>query len=110
MELNATISIGLNGKLEYSAVHSAGSMSNESLNRLEALTIAHKAIEEAIAKANDTLEENGLTAQLADPRFDKYGNQTTGYYRHWSCRRIDQQQEQSQNHNTKLTQKDETGS
>lgn len=74
MELNAAISIGYDGKLVYSAVHSAGSMSDKNLNRLEALTIAHKAIEEAIAKANDTLEENGLTAKLADPRFDKYGN------------------------------------
>lgn len=74
MKLNATISIGYNGKLEYSAVHSAGIMSDKSLNRLEALTIAHKALEEAIAKANDTLEENGLAAKLADPRFDKYGN------------------------------------
>lgn len=74
MELNATISIGYDGKLEYSAMHSAGSMSGESLNRLEALTIAHKAIEEAITKANDTLQENGLAANLADPRFDKYGN------------------------------------
>lgn len=78
MELNATISIGYNGKLEYSAVHSAGSMSDKNLNRLEALTIAHKAIEEAIAKANDILEENGLAAQLADPRCDEHGNVTVG--------------------------------
>lgn len=78
MELNATISIGYNGKLEYSAVHSAGNMSDKNLNRLEALTIAHKAIEEAIAKANDTLEENGLVAQLADPRCDEHGNVTVG--------------------------------
>lgn len=74
MILKAIISIGFNGKLEYSAAHSAGSMSDKNLNRLEALTIAHKAIEEAIAKANDTLKENGLTAMLADPRFDEYGN------------------------------------
>lgn len=74
MVLNATIIIGYNGKLEYSAVHSAGNMSDKTLNRLEALTIAHKAIEEAIVKANDTLEENGLATQLADPRCDKYGN------------------------------------
>lgn len=78
MELKATISIGFNGKLGYSAVHSAGSMSDKNLNRLEALTIAHKAIEEAIAKANDALEENGLTTKLADPRCDEYGNVTVG--------------------------------
>lgn len=78
MELTATISIGYDGKLEYSAVHSAGNMSDKNINRLEALTIAHKAIEEAIAKANDILEENGLTVQLADPRFDKYGNPIVG--------------------------------
>lgn len=78
MELNATISIGYNGKLEYSAVHSAGSMSDKNINRLEALTVAHKTIEEAIAKANDTLEENGLAAQLADPRCDEHGNVTVG--------------------------------
>ncbi len=78
MELNATISIGYDGKLVYSAVHGAGSMSDKNLNRLEALTIAHKAIEEAIAKANDTLKANGLTAQLADPRCDEHGNVTVG--------------------------------
>ncbi len=78
MELKATISIGYDGKLAYSAVHSAGSMSDKNFGRLEALTIAHKAIEEAIAKANDTLEENGLTAKLADTRFDGYGNVTVG--------------------------------
>ena len=51
MELKAIISIGFNGKLEYSAVHGAGDMTDKNLSRLEALTIAHKAIEEAIAKA-----------------------------------------------------------
>lgn len=78
MELNATVSIGFNGKLEYRAVHGAGNMTDNSLSRLEALTIAHKAIEEAVAKANDTLEENGLTAKLADQRCDEYGNVTVG--------------------------------
>lgn len=62
MELTATISIGYDGKLEYSAVHSAGCMSDKTHNRLEALAIAHKTIEDAIAEANDTLEESGLAA------------------------------------------------
>nr|WP_304651462.1 hypothetical protein [Bacteroides acidifaciens] len=74
MILKATVSIGYNGKLEYRATHGSGDMTDKSRNQLEVLTIAHKAIEEAIAKANDTLKENGLTAMLADPRFDEYGN------------------------------------
>lgn len=41
-----------------------------------ALDMAHKAIEEGIAKANVALKENGLAAQLAKPCRDKHGNVT----------------------------------
>lgn len=93
---------------------------NDYKNQVHALKLMDTELKAAVQRVNDRLKSEGLTKEnfiyckpKQAPRYDEYGNLdnlTTDYSRHWICRRTDHQQEQSQNHNTKLMQKDETSS
>lgn len=75
MRLTAIISIGSDGKLHYDGrLEADEALKSDTSVRLQAISTADKAIWEAILETNDILKNNGITAQLADDRYDEYGN------------------------------------